>query len=132
MKKNITLLLLFAISTVIFLASYRSKENNETPLNLLTKRAWAFEKAESLNANSASVVNTLYEGSQYNFTTRQTYQGEFFNNPIQGTWILHNGSDLILDKNKFSEETMVIVEISEDILRVRVMERGASVTLTYR
>jgi hypothetical protein len=133
MKKNITLLLFFAIGTVVFLASYRTKDiSNPTFLGLLTQRSWKFEKAESLSSHAAAVINTLYDGSQYNFTTSQTYQGEFFDRPIQGTWSLLNERDLILNKGKVSEERMKIVELSEDILKVMVMEKGSSVTVTYR
>jgi hypothetical protein len=133
MKKNITFLLFFAIGTVVFLASYRSKENTEnSPIELLTRRSWKFEKAESLNKHSAAMVNTAYENAKYNFTTSRTYQGEFFERPIQGTWTFADANQLILNKGTFAEEQMEIAELTEDVLRVRVMERGASVTITYR
>jgi hypothetical protein len=59
MKKNITLLLFFAIGTVVLMASYRSKENSGTAVDLLTHHSWKFEKAESSNERSASVVNVV-------------------------------------------------------------------------
>jgi hypothetical protein len=132
MKKNISLLLFFAISTVVLMASYRSKENHlNAPGELLTRHSWKFAKAESLNSRSAAVVNSLYENSQYSFTNSKTYQGEFFELPIQGTWMILDANELILNKGKFAEEHMEIAELTEEVLRVRVMEKGASVTITY-
>jgi hypothetical protein len=132
MKKNVTLLLFFAIATVVFMASYRSKENSHTaPMLLLTSHSWKFQKAESLNSRSAFVVNALYDQSQYNFTKQKTFQGEFFDRPIQGTWTLANEHELVLNKGTIAEERMEIAELTEDVLKVRVIERGASVTITY-
>jgi hypothetical protein len=133
MKKNVTLLLFLAIGTVVFMASYRSKEKSRTtPVTLLTSHAWKFEKAESLSSRSANVVNAIYENSQYNFTEAHTYQGEFFECPIQGTWDIENENNLVLNKGQINEESMEIAELTQDILKVRVLERGASVTITYR
>jgi hypothetical protein len=132
MKRNITLLFFFAIGTVVFLASYRNKENNgDSTFSLLTGHSWKFRSAESLNNRSAAVVNALYENSQYNFTGTQTFQGEFFDRPIQGNWILLGNNELILNKGTFAEERLEIAELSEDVLKLRVMEKGSLVTITY-
>jgi len=131
MRKNITLLVFLAIGTVVVLASYRSKDSNKSVTALLTAHSWKFEKAESLNASSSAVVNNLYQNAKYNFTTERTFQGEFFEIPIQGNWSIE-GEKLILNKGRFEEEQLEIAMITDDMLKVRVMERGASVTLTFR
>ena len=132
MKKNVLLLIFLAIGTVIFMASYRTKESSRpTPIALLTSHSWKFENAESLNNNCAYVINQIYANAQYNFTPTHTYQGEFFEKPIQGTWQFEDEATLILNEG-LMEERMEIAELTEDILKVRVMEKGASVTLTYR
>jgi hypothetical protein len=132
MKKNITLLLFLAIGTVVFMASYRTKgENDNSSSTLLTSHSWRFENAESLNSRSELIVDHLYENAKYNFTTQKTYQGEFFEIPVQGSWTLE-GERLILNKGKFEEEQFEIASITDGMLKLRVMERGASVTLTFR
>lgn len=132
MKKNITFLVFLAIGTVVVLASYRSKgDNNKSVALLLTAHNWKFEKAESLNENSSAMVNNLYQNAKYNFTTEKTYQGEFFEIPIQGKWVIE-GDKIILNKETFEEELMEIASIDDDVLKVRIMEKGASVTVTFR
>jgi hypothetical protein len=132
MRKNITLLVFLAIGTVVVLASYRSKGNNNKSVTaMLTAHSWNFEKAESLNANSSAVVNHLYQNAKYNFTSEKTYQGEFFEIPIQGKWSIE-GEKLILNKGTFEEEQMEIAFVDNELLKVRLMERGASVTAIFR
>jgi hypothetical protein len=131
MKKNITLLLFLAIGTVVFMASYRNKGLGEQNVaTMLTAHHWKFEKAESLNSRSEAVVSSLYENAQYNFTTENTYQGEFFDIPIQGNWLIE-GERLILNKGTMQEEQMEIALVSDQMLKVRVMEKGSSVTMTF-
>jgi hypothetical protein len=133
MKRKISLLFFFAIGTVVFMASYRTKENSRiSPSRLLTNHSWRFDKAESLSEKSADVVNDLYTNSQYNFTQQKTYQGEFFDMPVQGTWNINDRDELILNTGTDREEKMEIAELSDEILKVRVMEKGSSVTLIYR
>jgi len=133
MKRNVSLLVFAAIGTIVFLASYRSKEESRfTPIALLTAHTWTFEKAESLNSKSEYVINTVYENTQLNFTTSFTYHGEFFERPVQGTWQFVDAEKLVLNQGTRMEEQMEIAELTDEILRVRIIERGASVTLTYR
>jgi hypothetical protein len=131
MKKNVTLLLFLAIGTVVFMASYRTKDTREQNVaTMLTAHNWKFENAQSLNSRSEATVNKLYENAQYNFTNEYTYQGEFFEIPIQGKWIIE-GDRLILNKGTIEEEQMEIAIISDEILKVKIMEKGSSVTMTF-
>jgi hypothetical protein len=133
MKRKISLLFFFAIGTVMFLASYRTKDSSRvSPSRLLTSHSWRFEKAESLSDRSAAVVNSVYANSQYNFTPEKTYQGEFFDHPIQGTWSMNESDELVLNQGTEREEKMEIAMISDELLKVRVMEKGTSVTLIYK
>ena len=132
MKKKVSLLIFLVIGSVVLMASYRSEQNSRmTPTLMLTSHSWKFDNAESLNNSAEFVINTIYNNAQYNFTNVQTYQGEFFEKPIQGVWQLKD-NQLVLNGGTSMEERMEIAELEEDILKVRVIERGASVTLTFR
>jgi hypothetical protein len=132
MKKNVSLLFFFAIAAIVLMASYRTKNDTSlSPSHLLTIHAWKFVKAESLNDGAANLVNTIYYDAQYNFTTQRTYQGEFFDHPIQGRWSLSGNNELVLDEGTTKEEHLEIIELTENLLMIRVTEKGSVVTLFY-
>jgi hypothetical protein len=132
MKKRISLLVFLAIGSVVLMAAYRTtSDRSESTETILTSHHWKFEGAESQNARAEAVVNNLYLNAQYNFTTERTFQGEFFEFPIQGRWTLEKGK-LILNKGTIGEESYEIAFISSETLKITAIEQGSLVILTFR
>ena len=133
MKKNIVTLFSLALVVLLVATAYRSLEASTVPrADKLIRHKWTFHSASSPDTEAASIVNTLYSNSQYNFELANTYTGRFFDRNITGTWMFEGDNKIILNKGTWAEEAFEIRELSGEVLRLSTLQKGHEVTLTYQ
>ncbi|MBT1702238.1 hypothetical protein [Chryseosolibacter indicus] len=129
--KNYTLTLLLGILAVA-ISGFRAEVIESSKIErALTNKDWAFYRAESLNGDISHVINTLYNNSSFYFSSTKQYEEKFFEKNVDGEWYVE-GNKLFLNKGKFDEEVLDVIEITDKTLKLSVIERGEVVTLTYR
>lgn len=133
MKKNIITLFTLSLVVLTVTTAYRTLESNTVPrTDQLTHHTWKFHSAASTDVESASIVNTLYSNSHYNFQLENTYNGKFFDRNITGTWVFEGENKIVLNKGTWAEEAFEIKELSNNVLRIATLQKGQEVTLTYQ
>ncbi len=133
MKKNIVTLFTLALVILMVAAAYRTLEATTIPrTDTLVRHKWTFHSASSADTEAASIVNTLYSNSHYNFESANTYTGRFFDRNITGTWIFEGQNRIVLNKGSWAEEVFEIKELSNEVLRIATLQKGHEVTLTYQ
>lgn len=133
MKKNIITLFTLALVVLMVTTAYRTLERNAVPrTEQLIQHTWKFYSATSADGESATIVNTLYANSHYNFLLENTYTGKFFDRNINGTWVFEGENRIVLNKGTWAEEAFEIKELSSDILRIKTLQKGHEVVLTYQ